>query len=402
MQTKPIQQRVPKILVVDDSQASISLLTRMLRKKGYQVRPAPSGTLALEIANKMPPDLILLDIKMPCMDGYEVFEALQANPALKGIPVIFLSALDDTMEKVKALQVGGVDYVSKPFQFEELEARVRTHLELHWLRQNLEREVGLRTYQLQQSKDRLAILDKAKSDFLTLISHELRTPLNGLFLIGESLLEEDRSKANTKKLRELFRHSRRRIMTIVEDALLLTQVDAQIERLSQMPTSLKTVLLKAIENCKEVGKIFCVGISATGLADNNCTIFGEEMFLCKAFEALLETAFKFSMPNTNVCISISAFEAHGEVWVEIVSKGRAIPQQCLSRFFDVLAIAEAIVPGGDLGLRPAGAERILTLFGGAVAVENIVSPGICFKIRLSRIVPACFPCKPVNAQGIFL
>ena len=109
MQTKPNPRRVPHILVVDDSPANLRLLTRMLRKRGYQARPAPSGALALETAARMPPDLILPDIKMPLMDGYEVCEALQANPELKDVPIVFLSALDDPAEKTKALRAGGVD-----------------------------------------------------------------------------------------------------------------------------------------------------------------------------------------------------------------------------------------------------------------------------------------------------
>ena len=117
-------------LVVDDLPANLQLLAGMLREHGFKVRLAPSGELALQAARLDPLDLILLDINMPVMNGYEVCERLQADEALQGIPVIFISALDDVIDKVKAFGAGGVDYISKPFQFEEVAARVRTHLTL--------------------------------------------------------------------------------------------------------------------------------------------------------------------------------------------------------------------------------------------------------------------------------
>ena len=126
------------LLIVDDSPANLQLLVTMLKQHGFQVRPVPSGELALQAARHAPPDLILLDINMPGMDGYEVCRRLKADPTLKPIPVIFISALDDVIDKVKAFNVGGVDYVTKPFMFEEVEARVRTHLALRRQERQLE------------------------------------------------------------------------------------------------------------------------------------------------------------------------------------------------------------------------------------------------------------------------
>src|SRR5947199_4184842 len=116
------------ILVVDDTPANLQVLTGMLKDRGYKARPVPSGKLALLAARKDPPDLILLDINMPEMNGYEVCEQLKADDQLKGIPVIFISALTEPLDKVKAFAIGGVDYLTKPFQMEELHARVKTHL----------------------------------------------------------------------------------------------------------------------------------------------------------------------------------------------------------------------------------------------------------------------------------
>src|SRR6476619_5857490 len=110
----------------------------MLKDRGYKARPVPSGKLALLAARRDPPDLILLDINMPEMNGYEVCERLKADDKLKGIPVIFISALNEQLDKVRAFVLGGVDYLTKPFQMEELQARVETHLKLRRLQIDLE------------------------------------------------------------------------------------------------------------------------------------------------------------------------------------------------------------------------------------------------------------------------
>jgi putative two-component system response regulator len=129
----------PSILVVDDTPANLQLLASMLKERGYRTRPVPSGLLALQAALSEPPDLILLDINMPEMNGFEVCQSLKADEKLKDIPVIFISALNEVLDKVRAFAVGGVDYITKPFQFDEVQARVNTHLKLWHLQQELEK-----------------------------------------------------------------------------------------------------------------------------------------------------------------------------------------------------------------------------------------------------------------------
>ena len=126
------------ILAVDDTPANLQVLAGMLKDRGYKVRPVPGGKLALLAARRDPPDLILLDINMPEMNGYEVCQHLKADENLRGIPVIFISALTEQLDKVKAFATGGVDYLTKPFQMEELHARVETHLKLRRLQIELE------------------------------------------------------------------------------------------------------------------------------------------------------------------------------------------------------------------------------------------------------------------------
>jgi len=147
------------IMIVDDTPANLRLLQEILQEKGHRVVVFPRGALALKAAARKPPDLILLDIQMPDMDGYEVCRRFKADPGLRDVPVLFLSALSETMDKVRAFELGGVDYVTKPFQPEEIQARVNTHLRLRAMQvelavynQNLQRLVREQVREISQSQ----------------------------------------------------------------------------------------------------------------------------------------------------------------------------------------------------------------------------------------------------------
>ncbi|MFY9260763.1 MAG: HD domain-containing phosphohydrolase [Gallionella sp.] len=144
-----------RILAIDDTPASLRLLTDILKAEGYEVRSAINGTIALHYAFNNPPDLILLDIRMPELDGFEVCRQLKAQFCTRDVPVIFVSAATETQEKLQGFEVGAVDFVTKPYQREELLARVRTHLELNRLRNRLEDLVDERTQELKQSEQKL-------------------------------------------------------------------------------------------------------------------------------------------------------------------------------------------------------------------------------------------------------
>ncbi|NET08823.1 MAG: response regulator [Symploca sp. SIO2B6] len=138
------------ILVIDDTPANLQLLLSLLSQQGYRVRPMPSGRLALQGIHLDYPDLILLDIQMPELDGYQVCEQLKADVRTQDIPIIFISALDEVFDKIKAFKVGGVDYITKPFQSEEVLARVRTHITLSKLQKNLKQENKEQDQKLQE------------------------------------------------------------------------------------------------------------------------------------------------------------------------------------------------------------------------------------------------------------
>ena len=151
------------ILVVDDTPANLRLLSEMLEERGYRVRPAPNGKLALGSAKNDPPDLVLLDIMMPEMDGYEVCRQLKEDEHLRDIPVIFISALTETFDKVRAFGLGGVDYIAKPFEEEEVVARVETHLKISRLTRELVRkntDLTLEIARREQAEDALQKADE--------------------------------------------------------------------------------------------------------------------------------------------------------------------------------------------------------------------------------------------------
>jgi CheY-like chemotaxis protein len=166
-------------MIVDDNPTNLKLLEDMLLQQGHEVRSFPLGRLALAAATQHPPDLILLDITMPEMSGFEVCERLKADKKLGEIPVIFLSALNETQDKVRAFVSGGVDYITKPFEFGEVEARVETHLQLRRAHQ-VERDLLER--QLSQAR-RLELIGQLAAGVI----HEINTPVqfigdNGKFL----------------------------------------------------------------------------------------------------------------------------------------------------------------------------------------------------------------------------
>jgi two-component system sensor histidine kinase/response regulator len=375
------------IIAVDDNPANLRLLEGMLRQQGYQVRSFPRGRLALAAATQNPPELILLDINMPEMTGYEVCERLKSTEKLARIPVIFLSALGEIGDKVKAFQSGGVDYIAKPFQLEEVQARVETHIELQRLQRALQLQndhlgevVGLRTSELADANARLRVLDRTKSDFLNLISHEFRTPLNGLLGVSELLLEESCGSPQGDELRGLFERSRERIIAILDDAMLLTQIEVDGGASPSSPIGLGSILRVAIDQASGFARSRQVALQPV-LSDIGF-VLGEHDLLARAMHALIETAVKFSVAGETVRLACQPVADSFEVTIE--SRGLTIPAPLIPRFFDLFTIGEAHTPGGDLGLGPSVAFRILALFDGSLKVENQVPAGIRLTVILKK------------------
>jgi DNA-binding response OmpR family regulator len=378
-----IQSPKANIMVIDDQPANLKLLEEMLQRQGYAVRSFPRGRLALSAAEQHPPDLILLDITMPEMSGFEVCERLKSNEKLAHIPVIFLSALNEKEDKVRAFRAGAVDYVAKPFQFDEVQARVETHLELHRLQltlkernEHLEELVELRTRELAEAHQRLRILDKSKSDFLKLISHEFRTPLNGILGVGELLLEESGSISSSQELRGMFDSSRQRIVTILDHAMLLTQIEVEGERFISGRVPLNEILRVAVGRAAEYARPQQLTLEPSPA---DC-VLGDEELLGKAFQALLETAVRLS--GTVEPVRITCETLPDTIRVVITARGRAITPHALPRFFDLFSDSDTVAENEDLGLNPPLAYRILALFGGSISIENISPLGTRMTVSL--------------------
>ncbi|HAC64049.1 MAG TPA: hybrid sensor histidine kinase/response regulator [Cyanothece sp. UBA12306] len=171
------------LLVVDDTPDNLRLLSAMLSEKGYKVRKALNGKTALKTIFQVPPDVILLDINMTGLNGYEVCETLKNNHETKDIPVIFISALDDVLDKVKAFEVGGVDYITKPFQGEEVVARIENQLIIQRQKKQLQQEISER----QKTEETLRI-------YLHAVSHDLRNPVLGMSMVLKNFLRQVKTK----------------------------------------------------------------------------------------------------------------------------------------------------------------------------------------------------------------
>jgi DNA-binding response OmpR family regulator len=371
-------------MVVDDQPVNLKLLEDMMKDQGYAIRSFPRGRMALASAAQCPPDLILLDINMPEMNGFEVCRRLKADPRLARIPVIFLSALNETEDKIKALRSGGVDYVTKPFQLAEVQARVETHLELGCLQRALERQnhdleeqVRKRARELVEAHARLKILDQSKSDFLRLICHEFRTPLNGLLGLTELIWDESGSTWDTN-LRRGYELSRERILAILDHAVLLTRIEVEAGNFVCVRVPLEAVLTAAIGQVAEFATprrvtLECAPASAA-------FILGGQDLLVTAFLALLKTAVKFSEPGG--IVRLASNSVADAIQIAIESRGLTVPPPAIPKFFDLFAIGEDATSAGALGLDPPVAQRILALFGGAVTIENREPAGIRITVTL--------------------
>jgi DNA-binding response OmpR family regulator len=378
-----------EIMIVDDNPANLKLLEDMLRQRGHEVCSFPRGRLALARAARYPPDLILLDINMPEMNGYEVCERLKSIEEMADIPVIFLSALSETRDKVKAFQTGAVDYISKPFQFEEVHARVETHLKLHHFQQELEfqnerleKAVAARTRELAEANAQLTILDRAKNEFLGLISHELRTPLIGVLGVAEIVLEGMPVTEASDELRNVFDRSRRRLLSMIDNALLMTEIEIGGTQLGSAQVPLHGVLSRAIEKTTGFAEFHRVALEPPPACPH---LVRGDFLLVRALQALIETAVRFSAEGETVRLAFDG--APDSLRVVIESRGKTIPDSVLPKFFDLFTVDESSTPGRDLGLGPAVADRILSLFGAAVGVENREPPGIRLTVSFRHATP---------------
>ncbi|MCY2988435.1 MAG: response regulator [Planctomycetota bacterium] len=356
---------LPGILIVDDAVANLELLSVMLQERGYEPRPVPSGKLALLAAQADPPDLILLDVNMPEMDGFEVCARLKAEAALKDIPVIFLSAFAETLDKVRAFSLGAVDYVTKPFQVDEIEVRVRTHLAIRSLQlqlsqhnERLERVVAERTHQLEQAYEQLLKLDRLKADFLRMISHEIRTPVTSVFGVTELVLELCPASADRELYQTLFEGSRLRLLNLVEDATSLADIE-QLTAKSGSASSFSTLLA---ELRVALPDLRISGVEAAAL-DAVC-LRGDHFLLRSALTTLIHLARYFSRHQQTAQVTRVVDTRLLRMQFEL--NALSLPPLAAASFFELGSPVRSASYAEPLGLAPVVAQKIITTFGGEV------------------------------------
>ena len=353
----------PAILIVDDTPAHALLLTRMLIGRGYNPQTALSGQLALQAARAKPPDLILLDITMPEMSGYEVCEQLKADAALKEVPVIFISALSEAIDKVRAFRVGGVDYVTKPFEFEEVRARIETHLRIRRLQrqlsdqnEKLEQLVAKRTRELVAVCGRLQDLGRLKDDFLGMISHEIRTPANGVLGIGNLVLDLCPASEDRTLYADLFAQSSLRLRNLIDDATLITDIEKLT--LTNWPAISFADLLEEVSAALPDIQIACAPWAEVGA----CSLKGDPLLLKRALEAmiLLATSFSRNKHAAHVKVAVAERALHVRLEVDALS----LSSKQVAAFFKIESGVRSTSAAESLGLSPVVAHQIVTASGG--------------------------------------
>ena len=244
----------------------------------------------------------------------------------------------------------------------------------------LEETVASRTSELAAAHANLKMLDCAKDDFLKVISHELRTPLNGLFGVSEIFFEEPSLLVESDELRKMFDQSRRRIICLLDDALLLTQIDVDGKHFKSTPVSLGAALGRAVELTSAFAE--CRKIRLDLPSVDHEVVRGNEDLLVRALHALLESAMRFSSAAGTVRVVCENLP--DSLRVTIATEGRTISNAAAMKFFDVFSLSEPLAPGEDFGLGPPLAFRILALSGATVTIANRDEAGIRIVLAFRR------------------
>lgn len=356
---------VENILVVDDTPTNLKVLSAMLNEAGYQVRPAISGELAIKAAQSRPPDLILMDIMMPDMDGYEVCTALKNIPEIKDIPIIFISALDETMDKVKAFQVGGVDYITKPFQIEEVLARIENHLMLYRQRKEIEG------------------LNALKDLLIRTVSHDLKNPISNIMGYAELLLVEREAMSDQTQREQLLQQvyqSAEHMYTLVTNLLDLTRIE-DTAALFFSPVLLADVLETQLEQCQLLASEKGITVEVDGKMEG--FIWADQSWIGEVFANLLMNAIKYTAVGGHVYIRSNYTD--DVVTVHVEDNGRGIAKAHLPHLFEKFyRIEQEEEENVGTGLGLSIAQAIAERHNGKITVQSEVGKGSVFSVHLPR------------------
>jgi diguanylate cyclase (GGDEF)-like protein len=361
-----------RLLVIDDDPVSVEVLSELVRGAGYAVSALSDSAGAVAAVQSVLPDLVLLDLRMPGLDGFEVCRRLKSLPATASIPVVFLSIIDDPAEKLRAFEVGGADYVGKSFHPEEVLARIGHQIKIT----RLQRE-------MTDANARLVELDRVKATFAAMLVHDLRSPL-GVVQVTLTLLEEkiagtvdadlhelvDMSLGGLKstvalinELLEIYR-SEQTDVAPVRDRLDIAEVVRRVAGDARLDAQRREVTLE---------------ISVAGPLPG----VGDRTRLERAFANLIGNALKFTRAGGQVAIEARSVEATGKrsVQVQVRDTGMGIPEGEIPYIFDLYRQAETGRRSG-VGLGLAIVKRILDAHGASIAVASQVGVGTAFTVEL--------------------
>ena len=398
------------ILIVDNTLESLQSLSATLSENGYTVLSAISGSMALITARLTRPNLILLDIKMPDVDGYEVCKKLKGSKQTSDIPIIFLSCLDNVYEKIKAFKAGGADYITKPFQIEEVLARVKHQVTI----QKLTRQIKEQNQQLKNEAEerRKAELDavaasQAKTLFFANMSHELQTPLNAI--IGFSKLISDNYLLNAEHQENIniINRSAENLLALINDVLKLSKIELGAIDLDNRRFDLYHLL----DNIKEM---FLLELKQTNLKLNFIVapnvpgyIYADEKKIRSCLCNLIGNAIKFT-PQGTVILRVSFseneakdvdFSSSARLMFQVEDTGCGISFGELDDLFDAFAQADAgrkSLQGTGLGLTIT--RKFVRMMGGEIEVESTVGKGSIFSFYIVLDIPKNLDSKLTNSR----
>ncbi len=369
------------ILIVDDTPDNLRLLSAILTKKGYEVRKAINGHMALISAASEPPDLILLDIRMPQMDGYQICECLKQNAITQEIPVIFISALDDVLDKVKAFAVGGVDYITKPFREAEVLARVENHIRLR----NLQKQLVQKNADLEILNQELQKSNQELEEFSYIVSHDLQQPLQSAIGFAKLIKLKYPNEVPPEVIYYLERieETGRRMQNLIQDLLSYAQLTKPESSFQEV--NCNWLLKQAIANLQDAISHYQANI----IHDELPNLKGNSTQLIQVFQNLISNAIKFSKPEVKpeVIITVQPYkESPQAFWLfQIQDNGIGINCQNFEQIFKLFQRLPNAKTTSGTGIGLATCKKIIEVHGGKIWVESQLHQGTNFYFILPQL-----------------
>ncbi len=364
----------PLILAIDDVEENLNAISEILRRNDFDVMVAPSGEVALKLLERRKPDLILLDIMMPEMDGYTVATIIQRRQDWQDIPIIFLSALTDVDAKVKGFEVGGVDYITKPFMEKEVVARINTHLELSWLRKSLEHTIN----QLREA-------NQAKDEFLRVISHDLRSPLSSLQNLGELLQRDDVAKDPNaiKELGKMIGEVSSQLLAMVNGLLDIAKIESGKFTLNLLETNMVDLAKRSAELLRINAAAKNINFK-TDFGTTDVPVVVDTAKIGQVINNLLSNAIKFTHPGGTVTLRVK--DCGDVVQIQVSDTGIGIPQEMLPHLFEKFGPHQRPGTAGEkgTGLGMPIIKGFVELHGGTVDVQSKEGEGTTVTITLPK------------------